>query len=83
MPAAPASPTKPADANYTYTFSGWSPVLQSVTEAKTYTAQYNPVCKHATLNTVGICTNCEEYVGTTLTVASEVASVTGVNNKYI
>ncbi len=35
------TPEKPADAENTYVFTGWSPELTSVTEAKTYTAQFS------------------------------------------
>ncbi len=35
------APEKPADAENTYVFSGWSPSIESVTEAKTYTAQFS------------------------------------------
>ena len=35
------APEKPADAENTYVFTGWSPSIESVTEAKTYTAQFS------------------------------------------
>lgn len=35
-----ATPTKPTDDTYDYTFTGWSPAISAVTGDKTYTAQY-------------------------------------------
>jgi len=36
-----ATPTKPATAEWTYTFKGWSPAIASVTAAAEYVAQYD------------------------------------------
>lgn len=40
-PSAPASPTRPNDTYYTYTFNAWSPAISTVSGNQTYTATYN------------------------------------------
>ncbi len=44
-----ATPTKPDDAKYTYTFKDWTPKLVKVTGDATYTATYTAAVKKATL----------------------------------
>lgn len=38
-----AAPTRPADANNTYTFAGWSPSITTAWSNRTYTAQFKAV----------------------------------------
>ena len=54
-----AEPSKPADAQYTYNFAGWDPQVVTVTEAKTYEAQFT-----GTVNTYAIIF--QNYDGTEL-----------------
>ena len=45
-----ADPTKPATAEYTYTFAGWTPMIVAATENTTYTATYILVVNDATIS---------------------------------
>lgn len=38
-----ATPTRPNDAQYSYTFDTWQPAIAAATEDKTYTAQYTAI----------------------------------------
>ena len=55
-----ADPTKAADEDYTYTFTGWDPAPVEAVEDATYTAQFTPVAKYeAGYFIVGTMTNWE------------------------
>ena len=62
-----ATPTKPATAEFTYTFAGWTPTITPVTGAQTYTATYSSVKKKYTLtakpqeNVMGVVTGSGTY----------------------
>ena len=62
-----ATPTKPATAEYTYTFTGWSPEVKPAKKDQTYTAQFKavPIPPTPTYTITW-----EDYDGTTLATES-------------
>jgi len=60
------TPVKTADAQYSYTFSGWSPSISNVTGDKTYTAQFTTTVKSYTITW-------KNWDGTTLKTDTNVA----------
>ncbi len=53
LPSYSGTPTRPADAEHTYTFSGWDKTVSTVTGEATYTARYNGTTNSYTLTTSG------------------------------
>jgi len=54
-----ATPTKPEDDTFTYAFSGWTPELEVVSKAATYTATYTSEAKPPVVEDLGVKTIAE------------------------
>lgn len=51
-PTAPANPTRPSDARYTYTFAWWTPAVGPISKRTTYTATYTATLNEYTITWV-------------------------------
>lgn len=65
-----ATPTKPEDASYTYSFTGWSPAITAVSATATYTAQFSSTPKAVTYYYINPETGEETSVSSTSTPAN-------------
>ncbi len=71
-----SNPTRPANIDYTYDFTGWAPALGKVTSDVTYTA--NEIERHLlTHNELPVCENVPTRTGHTLQWEPALAAVTG------